>query len=343
MSLKVANTIVITDDLRGRFANTTFTGGAYLVMPEDPSVEFQFQGTISGYIAGGDTVPRASIQKFPFASSTNATEVGVLTQLKIDPSMQSSQSHGYTAAGFQPDGPTSSNVIDKFPFATDAGASDVGDISQSKESPSGHSSLFNSYGYSASGNLGPSFTQQIDRFPFASDTNSVKTGDTTSPGRYRHGGHSSDTKGYMSGALVTSPSTAVTNVIESFSFVNDIGDGGDVGDLGTAVKGPASISSETHGYAATGGSHPAGTYNTINQKFSFVTDGNSSNVGSLNNGRDQAYGVSSTTHGFVAGGKNPSAISSIERFPYASDSENASEVGDLVAARTRGSEEGSQR
>jgi hypothetical protein len=93
---------------------------------------------VSGYTSGGfGRLPPGSprpaspasdrniIDKFPFATNANATDVGDLTRAIHLPAGQSSTVSGYTSGG------SNSNVIDKFPFATNANATDVGDLSVS--------------------------------------------------------------------------------------------------------------------------------------------------------------------------------------------------------------------
>jgi hypothetical protein len=70
----------------------------------------------------------STIDKFPFATDANATDVGDLTQARNVPAGQSSTSSGYVSGGNL--GPL--NTIDKFPFATDANATDVGDLTQAR-------------------------------------------------------------------------------------------------------------------------------------------------------------------------------------------------------------------
>ena len=83
-----------------------------------------FQGTVAGYATCG--IPQIGIDKFPFATDANATDVGDLTVSRRSGNAgQSSEVSGYTSAGFLP---SYSNVIDKFPFATNANATDVGDL-----------------------------------------------------------------------------------------------------------------------------------------------------------------------------------------------------------------------
>ena len=86
-----------------------------------------------GYHSGGRTPPGASqnvIQKFPFASDGNATDVGDLTEYRYQGSGQSSTTYGYVSGGFRnvPFPNAFINIIDKFPFSSNANATDVGDL-----------------------------------------------------------------------------------------------------------------------------------------------------------------------------------------------------------------------
>ena len=81
-----------------------------------------------GYTSGGlASLPTAAysniIDKFPFASDGDATDVGDLTVARWQLAGQSSTTHGYSAGGLP-----SNTVIDKFPFTSDDNATDVGDI-----------------------------------------------------------------------------------------------------------------------------------------------------------------------------------------------------------------------
>jgi len=136
--------------------------------------------TVSGYTSGGLSQPPPTgaltdtIDKFPFAVDTNATDVGNLTQARRLVSGQSSTVNGYTSGGYTP--PTQSNIIDKFPFATDTNATDVGDLTQNRRSSAGQSSTV--FGY-ASGGYAPTNVNTVDKFPFATDANATDVGDLT--------------------------------------------------------------------------------------------------------------------------------------------------------------------
>jgi len=89
--------------------------------------------TTHGYSSGGSTngsapLTIATIQKWPFATDTNATSIGQLTSGRYSgPPSSSSTVSGYTAGGVLLPA-TATNVIDKFPFSSDASASSVGTL-----------------------------------------------------------------------------------------------------------------------------------------------------------------------------------------------------------------------
>ena len=95
-------------------------------------------GFYCGYTSGGAT-PAATnvIDKFPFASNANATDVGDLSQARTAPAGQSSTVSGYSSGGYPP----VNNTIDKFPFASDANATDVGDLTVARRFPAGQQYL----------------------------------------------------------------------------------------------------------------------------------------------------------------------------------------------------------
>jgi len=86
--------------------------------------------TVSGYTSGGHdgyVGPINVIEKFPFASDSNATDVGDITVARFSMAGQSSTASGYTSGGYE-----TINIIDKFPFASDGNATDVGDLTQAR-------------------------------------------------------------------------------------------------------------------------------------------------------------------------------------------------------------------
>jgi hypothetical protein len=146
-----------------------------------------------GYASGGQETPANAdtstiIDKFPFSSDANATDVGDLIEQVSQAMGQNSASHGYHSGGrvYNP-GPaslTTSGVIQKFSFSTDGNASDVGDLTLVRFVASGSSSR--SSGYTAGGGS-PAQRDTIDKFPFATDANATDVGDLTIAKTYLSG------------------------------------------------------------------------------------------------------------------------------------------------------------
>ena len=190
--------------------------------------------TTHGYTSGGyATVPVSSpsnvIDKFPFSTDANATDVGDLTVARQRNTGQSSADNGYTSGGQAT--PSYYNIIDKFPFASDANATDVGDLIRADWAGYGQNSSTDGY---FSGGIFSNTTNEsadIQKFPFASDANATDVGDLTL-GRYHGQGQSSTASGYSTGGQTTPPQAA-SNIIDKFPFASD-GNATDVGDLTSA-------------------------------------------------------------------------------------------------------------
>lgn len=297
----------------------TFTGAMTATQVTDG-----FQGTVSGYSSGGrdnSTYAFGStiIDKFPFATNANATNVGNLTLTnKYFSSGQSSTVSGYTSGGANPSyGPNIFNIIDKFPFATNSSASDVGDLTVGKYGGAAVSSTVS--GYMWGGNPSPVYNT-LDKFPFATDSNSVSL--IRSDIR-DSGGQSSVTHGYASSA---------TGSIFKFPFATESGSSS-IGSLTVTRSYTAGQSSSVSGY--TSGGAPGGpTYVNIIDKFPFASETGAVDVGDLVTSRTGPAGQSSTVSGYTSGGyTGPFAPSSlIDKFPFATDA-NATNVGNLSVAR----------
>jgi len=220
----------------------------------------------NGYNSGGATPPPFAtvnvnvIDKFPFVSDGNASDVGDLTVGRYGAAGQSSTAHGYTSGGY-----ATTDVIDKFPFSSDANASDVGNLTASRYLMTGQSSTDNGY---SSGGIS---SNVIDKFPFASNANASDVGDLTAA-RYGPAGQNSAENGYNSGGV-----NPVFNVIDKFPFASDA-NATDVGDLTLARWSSAGQSSTVSGYTS-GGNTPSSS-NTIDN-FPFASDTNASDVGDL--------------------------------------------------------------
>jgi hypothetical protein len=292
-----------------------------------------FQGTIAGFSAGGNAPPESNvIDKFPFSTDTNATDVGDLTQVRRPAAGQSSTTHGYASGGYLAPPPARYNTIDKFLFATNKNATDVGDLAETTARATGQSSSTNGY---VSGGNPPAGTKvnTIRKFPFATDTNATNNTGVLTQGRYQTAGQSSMSSGYTAGGY----GPPQVNTIDKFPFASD-SNATDVGDLTQARRDFAGQSSMTHGYSSGGTtSAPAepGITNTID-KFPFSSDSNATDVGDLTQLRIGPAGQSSTSFGYTSGGFfGPPAtqLNTIDKFPFSSDS-NATDVGDLTQTRS---------
>ena len=289
-----------------------------------------YQGSSFAFSAGGGNGPiiYATIDRFPFATNTNATSQGVISVGRGVGASHSSGSHGYCAGGSP-----MTNVIDKYPFVSPLIiGTDVGDLTQSRYGVAGQQSP--THGYSTGGYYSPRFTpvplaNRIDKFPFAADTNATTVGALISR-RFGVCGQTSTTDGYTSGGS-TSPDRldGIVGTIDKFPTATDA-NATNVGGLTQGRRWPGGQSSTTSGYTS-GGVNAGGVGVNIIDNFPFATNANASDVGDLTQARVAPAAQSSTTHGYTSGGY-PGPVNIIDRFPFASNA-NATDVGDLAVIR----------
>lgn len=317
-SIRLGN-LILTETANG----ISFTGSANVAMIGfAPAL-----GTNIGYFSGGGS---NIIDKFPFATTGNATDHADLTGSKLNSTGQSSQNHGYASGTYDGPGGQVFNIIEKFSFSTVSNATDVGDLTEARGGTAGQSST--THGYNAGGGLFAG-SNTIDKFQFAADVNATNVGDLT-VARLSTSGQNSSTVGYTSGGSPSSPPGGVVNTIDRFPFATDT-NASDVGDMTGARLSMSGSSSFVSGYVVGGDWGPGSGTSTAIDKFPFATVNNATLVGNLIEARSGA-GVSSESFGHTAGGRTGAAsvTNSIERFPFATDT-NASDVGDLTRA-TRG-------
>lgn len=315
------NSLAVSANARQTVGVTATSSGLYASV---------YQGTVSGYASGGLAPSLTNtIQKFPFSSDTNSSDVGDLSVARYSSAGLGSTADGYNVGGREP---AISNVIDKFPFSVDTNATDVGDLAISRGYPTGHST--DSHGYAAGGQAPPNvYNNQISKFPFASDTNALDVGSLFKKVSY-HAGQTSDVDGYTAGGDEGSASKII---ITKFRF-SDETITSLIGDLSVGRGDAVGQSSATNGYTSGGFTVPptaTGVLNTID-KFPFTTNANASDVGDLTQIRNSSSGQSSTVSGYTTGGyippSNPAIQTNvIDKFPFATDT-NATDVGDLIAA-----------
>ena len=276
-----------------------------------------FQGTNYGFTAGGSS---NIIEKFPFASDDDATDVGDLTSAGTAAAgAQSSATHGY-ATDFTCN-------INKFSFTSNGNATDIGSLTAAFYAPGGGQSSA-THGYVAGG-----LFQYINKFPFSADGNATSVGSLIESRKTCAGQTDAvNAFGYVSGG---STNSVVRNSIEKISFSTD-GNATDVGDVTEGRFYTTGQSSSTHGYTTGGQNGFSGPTLSTNSdridKFSFANGGNATDVANLLEGKHaNMAGHSSTASGYTSGG-SPTTYQ-IEKFPFSTDA-NSTDVADLTSSRT---------
>jgi hypothetical protein len=95
-------------------------------------------------------------------------------------------------------------------------------------------------------------------------------------------------------------------------------------------------SASLYGYTS-GGQITPGVRQNVVDRFSFSTDADAIDVGDMSSAREEHAGQSSSTHGYSSGGAKigsaPGADDTIDKFPFASSSFTATDVGNLTVGR----------
>ena len=237
--------------------------------------------SVSGYSSGGyGGAPALSndyrdvIDKFPFSSDSNATDVGDLLEATNTNSGNSSSNNGYSCGGAPSGGNV--NIIQKFPFASDSNATDAADLLSANGSSAGQNSSVSGY---QSGGSSP-YLDVIQKFPFSSDSNATDVGDLVQA-RSRAAGQSSTTHGYASSGTLGPPSFSTTLTYEKFAFASD-GNASNVGNItGDGRSYVAGQSSTTSGYNTGGSQGNVPGRNNIIDKFPTASDADATDVGDL--------------------------------------------------------------
>ena len=228
-----------------------------------------------GYTAGGETNNTSDsnvIDRFAFASNTNATDVGDMTNARRNGQGVGSATHGYCLGGRAGSSEANSLGIDKYSYSADGNSTGIGDMSSNNSHFSGSSSY--THGFAAGGY---SNVTTIRRMSFSVDAGSSDV-DNLSQGKWTAGGHSTPTHGYYSGGLTSAPTGAGSGITQIDKYSHDNGGTStDHGDLQTKMIYSAGNSSTTHGYTAGGISFS--TDSII--RFSFADGTSSNDVGNL--------------------------------------------------------------
>ena len=238
-----------------------------------------------GYRHGGEAGPTPLsysnvIDKVPFASDTDASDVGDMIAALMETAGVYSSTHGYIAGGRFPN----QDNIEKYSFASDGNGVFIAELTSAKNRHVGTPS--SSDGYTIGGYHGPTNVNvPVDKISFSSDTDATSIG-TLGPAHgsqfYYAQAHSSETHLYASGGT---PNGA--NSITKFPF-SSTSPATDVGELTGPTASGASQNSTTHGY--TSGDVHSGKTDTI-QKFSFLSDSSATDVGEITVARGYTAGA----------------------------------------------------
>ena len=178
------------------------------------------------YIVGGHkTAPNENwdiIQKFPYASQTNAVSIGNMaysTGLHRQCGWSSS-THGYSAGGYDyaPDWNNQFSDIEKFSFASEGNGVNCSNLTAETSYSSGSSST--THGYTASGYITDWLvTSKIDKMSFATEATASNIGNI-SVATHSPVSSSSTTDGYAAGGHLSGNTTASAS-IQKYSHTSD--------------------------------------------------------------------------------------------------------------------------
>ena len=271
---------------------------------------FHGSGSSYGYITGGGGRSSLVIEKFSFASDSNAVDSGQdATGVYPETGGQSSSTHGYITAA------TNAGDIRKYQFNTSNNMTLVGYLTTGTTARTQNTGTQSStYGYMFGGSAGTVYP--IEKFSFSTDGNSSDVGDLSLQ-RKMPSGHCSFTHGYCAGGK---SGGVDRNTIDKWSFATDA-DATDVADLTRSIGNiGGGVQSHTYGYSC-GGSSP---FTNIIEKFSFSADANATDVGDLTVERGSKSDCTSETHGYCVQGWDKNVI---DKWSLSSDG-NATDVGD---------------
>jgi len=200
---------------------------------------------------------------------------------------------------------------------------------------------------SAEARSGP-YQGVIERFPFANELDIVARNPYPDflPGyAAASGAASSQEYGYHFGSYDYGPTplapTTSDDTIYRFPFADDTDGRSNVGDLASGDSyGCAGSTSLWYGYRAGGINYLPDTWTNAIERFPFASEGaDAADVGDLLNASSSAIGSISQimTYGYIVGGYEPASpfptdIDTIQRWPFAAVTTNATDVGNLLQA-----------
>ena len=173
-------------------------------------------------------------------------------------------------------------------------------------------------------------TNIIEFVTIATEGNGTNFGDLDTGHRRLGGsGHSSQTRGIITGGAGDSPGE--TNVIQ-FVTIATLGDATNFGDLLNPKDNMMSKNGSSTRMLICGGRDytPSATNTNVIEYITIATTGDSANFGDLTQARFAGTGCGSATRGVIAGGQTPTVLNTIDFVTIASTGD-ATDFGDLTA------------
>jgi hypothetical protein len=313
------------------------------------------QGNDYGFVVGGrNYFPAAEnddIQRFPFASTAGATNLGNFPSSIIESSGYSSETSGYVVGGSNQVGPSGNILICSIPYSSGLPVTCVGCLGNpANRCPQGLSAPFYGHGYTAGGKAAPVTTcNQIHQYSFSSggttcDHADLACGVTSAQSHYTRD-HGFVVGGFNQTLSPFIPIGSSQNHMQCFPFASTT-NATDIGELNTRLTDAAPVFSPTNaynvgGYCSTNGSNITLRIKNV-IKYPFAAATSSTDIGNITpDGRAGITGNSSQTGGYLSGGNaagpNPVACTQaccLSKFPFASELPTA-EHGSLAAQSFR--------
>jgi hypothetical protein len=290
---------------------------------------YNWGGTAYGYMIGGYAA-NLGVDRFNIASGTNNVNIGTVTGLVLSPNYghlysyhaaggSSSDTHIYGAGGQGGHGGGHiRSMVSKTQMAASSDSVDSHDLDL--ECGELRSCNNRTHAYHMGGENFVNGTHQgsnrdsIQKTTFATDVSSTQTGTLaieTSDG----GCCSGPLAGYKNGIRGNT-----TGALQKYVFATDVS-ATNIGALSFNNNDRAhTCASETHGYVQ------GGNGSDVIESFLFSNETTKTDVGNLENGVDYSQSCSSTTHGYNMRGTGTNNGTRIQRYSFASQSEDASQT-----------------
>ena len=346
--------------------------------PPPPPPAPAYQGASNGFLSGPTAPDPAStpLQKFPFSSDTNSTDIPAVFDFSIGTrASASSSTHGYM---WDDDTSVTSNRLCSFKYPFSVGPSGGSATSVGVETfenvPIKHSGTQasstvavhdHSYAWIIGGRSSQTsppqtgYLRKIEYYPFASDIGgTVATSGGYPSGYAYHSANNSPTHGYFQNGQWSPPGApgfpSTLNLVSRYKFpysttttVSLIPTPFPSYPLIEGRYQSTGVSSETDGYVIGGRDfqNPPNTYADQIRKWPFSSDTNiTNNYDTFPKEIWGASGISSTSNGYVAGGLaspapySPTTVVSttLSKFPFASDTTHSSNASLSVPSSNTG-------